>query len=85
LVTSYETSRACKPSLLYYRQILETIGAPAEACLMVGNEAADMVAGRLGCATYFTGAHDTAFEDGIPEPTYRGTLGELEHMLRQPG
>jgi FMN phosphatase YigB (HAD superfamily) len=52
LVTTYENSRACKPNLLYYEQILKSIGHHAEACLMVGDDDMDMVAGHLGCATF---------------------------------
>ena len=46
LVTTYENSRACKPNLLYYEQILENIGHCADACLMVGDEDRDMIAAR---------------------------------------
>ena len=52
LVTTYENSRAAKPNLLYFEQVLDVIGHAPEACLMVGDEDLDMVAGRLGCSTF---------------------------------
>jgi FMN phosphatase YigB (HAD superfamily) len=83
LITSFENSRACKPNLLYFRNIFDQIGLAAEACLVVGNEALDMVAARLGCPTFLVTDHATALGPEIPEPTYRGTLLELEILLRR--
>jgi FMN phosphatase YigB (HAD superfamily) len=81
LVTSYENSRACKPSLLYYEQILQTIGREPTSALVVGNEAGDMVAGRLGCQTFLI-AGGPPLDAGVPQPTYSGTLGDLVALLR---
>ena len=39
--TTYENSRYCKPNPAYYQDILDKIGVPAEACLMVGNDVDD--------------------------------------------
>jgi FMN phosphatase YigB (HAD superfamily) len=83
LITSFENSRACKPNLLYYQNIFTQIGQPAEACLVVGNEGLDMIAARLGCPTYLVTDHAVALDPAIPEPTYRGTLLELERDLRR--
>ena len=47
--TCYENSRFCKPSLEYYRGILDRLGVSAQDCLMVGNDVReDMVARELG-------------------------------------
>ncbi|MBP3388993.1 MAG: HAD family hydrolase [Clostridia bacterium] len=47
--TTYENASFCKPTLAYYRQILDKIGAKPEECLMVGNDVAeDMVVEELG-------------------------------------
>lgn len=47
--TSYETATCCKPSLEYYRAILERLGVSADECMMVGNDVReDMVARELG-------------------------------------
>jgi len=82
LVTTYENSRACKPNLLYYEQTLESIGHRAEACLMIGDEDGDMVAARLGCATFFVSGPAMELDSTTPEPTYRGTLADLEALLK---
>lgn len=81
LVTTYENSRAAKPNLLYYELILESIGHRAEACLMVGDEDMDMVAARLGCATFLIPGSMTKLDPATPEPTYRGTLTDLGALL----
>lgn len=47
LVTTYETSRHCKPNPDYYRDVLAALGKEPEQCLMVGNDVAeDMVPAR---------------------------------------
>jgi FMN phosphatase YigB (HAD superfamily) len=82
LVTTYENSRAAKPSLLYYEQILDAIGQRAEACLMVGDEDMDMVAAHLGCPTFLVPGPRTALDAATPQPTYRGTLIDLDALLQ---
>jgi FMN phosphatase YigB (HAD superfamily) len=82
LVTTYENSRAAKPNLLYYEQILETIGHPAPACLVVGDEDIDMVAAHLGCPTFLVPGPRTDLASTTPEPTYRGTLADLAALLQ---
>jgi len=107
LVTTYENSRACKPNLLYYEQVLESIGHRAEACLVVGDEDGDMVAAHLGCATFLVPGPATrqspepdfgeplglssgrrlsraveGLDPATPEPTYCGTLADLEMLLQ---
>ena len=81
LVTTYENSRAAKPNLLYFEQILKAIGHPAQACLVVGDEDMDMVAAHLGCATFLVPSARTELEPTTPEPTYRGTLADLITLL----
>ena len=39
LVTTYESSRFCKPNLSYYMDITDALGVSPEECLMVGNDA----------------------------------------------
>ncbi len=48
-ITTYENAGYCKPNPKYYAEILQNIGAKAEDCLMVGNDAEeDMCAASLG-------------------------------------
>jgi FMN phosphatase YigB (HAD superfamily) len=52
-VSSYEKNHYCKPQIEYYEEILQSIGAKPEECLMVGNDVQeDLVAGNLGIKTY---------------------------------
>jgi FMN phosphatase YigB (HAD superfamily) len=53
MFTTYENSRHCKPNLDYYRDILDSIGANPEECLMVGNDVGeDMIAKELGMKVF---------------------------------
>jgi len=53
MITTYENSRATKPSPCYFQAVLEAIGKTAGECLMIGNDAyEDMAAGLLGMETY---------------------------------
>jgi HAD superfamily hydrolase (TIGR01549 family) len=81
LVTSYESSRAAKPNLLYFQEILAKIGYTAQECLMVGDEDMDMVAARLGCVTFLVSGARTELEPDTPTPTYQGTLADLIPLL----
>ena len=52
-VSSYENSHFCKPSLGYYREILDKLSIRADECLMVGNDAdEDMIAKELGMQVF---------------------------------
>ena len=82
LVTSYENSRACKPNLLYFEHILAHLGRRAEECLVVGDENMDMVAAKLGCATFLVPGPTTELEPDTPPPTYRGDLTAVGALLR---
>lgn len=51
-VTSYETSRQCKPHPGFFHDLLAELGLPAQACLMVGNDTLhDLAAGLVGMPT----------------------------------
>jgi FMN phosphatase YigB (HAD superfamily) len=51
-ITSYETSRHCKPHPGFFRDLLGRLRLPAQACLMVGNDSShDLAAGQVGMAT----------------------------------
>lgn len=51
-VTSYETSRQCKPHPGFFHDLLAELGLPAHACLMVGNDTLhDLAAGLVGMPT----------------------------------
>ncbi|MBQ8238980.1 MAG: HAD-IA family hydrolase [Oscillospiraceae bacterium] len=53
LITTYETSTACKPNPDYYREVLARLGVSAAECLMVGNDVdEDMMARELGMEVF---------------------------------
>ena len=53
LITTYEESRHSKPSLDYYRDVMEALGVKPEECVMVGNDVGeDMVAEQLGIKVF---------------------------------
>jgi HAD superfamily hydrolase (TIGR01549 family) len=81
LITSIEFSCATKPNPLYYQQIFDFLSYPAEACLMVGDEAKDLAASKLGCQTFLVESENTKIEPDTPEPTYQGTLKDLELII----
>lgn len=55
LLTTYENSCACKPNPLYFRLILQQIGARAESSLMIGNHADEDIraAASVGIGTFY--------------------------------
>lgn len=51
-ITSYETSRHCKPHPGFFHDLLTQLDLPPRACLMVGNDSChDLAAGRVGMPT----------------------------------
>jgi HAD superfamily hydrolase (TIGR01549 family) len=81
LVTTYENSRACKPSPIYFQQICADLGRPAEACLMVGDDPVDMAAARIGCPTFYIADAGKPLPPDVPAPSYRGTLADVAALL----
>ncbi|MDR1693146.1 MAG: HAD family hydrolase [Oscillospiraceae bacterium] len=83
LVTDYYNCSNCKPSLEYYRHLLNVLGKEPGQCLMAGNSAAeDICAGELGIETFLV--TDFSEDNEAPyRPDYRGTLSELETFLNE--
>jgi FMN phosphatase YigB (HAD superfamily) len=54
LITSFEQMHFCKPAPAYYLEVLDRLGLPPEACVMVGNDVQeDIVPARaVGLSTY---------------------------------
>lgn len=83
LVTAYENSRYAKPNPRYFEWIADQLGYPTAACLVVGDEAMDMVAVRVGCPTFLVTSPSRELDASIPEPTYRGTLEDVVALLEE--
>ena len=82
-VTTYENSRYCKPNLRYFDDACARLGHAPEACLVVGDEHMDMVARNIGCDTFLVEGPTNALQPSTPEPTYRGTLADLNVLLER--
>ena len=53
IFTTYENYHFCKPSLNYYKEVIENLGLKPEECLMVGNDVGeDMVTEELGMKVF---------------------------------
>lgn len=81
-VTTFENSHFAKPNPRYFAEILAEIGCRAEDALVVGDEAADLVAGRLGCTTFLTPSVNTRLAGDVPPPARQGTLTDLMAFLQ---
>jgi FMN phosphatase YigB (HAD superfamily) len=83
LITSLENSYATKSlsNLLYYEHIIDRIGYPPNACLMVGDEAKDLISARLGIKTFFIRSSNTKLNVEVPDPNYCGTLDDLNELI----
>lgn len=77
-ITTYETCSFCKPSLEYYRKILEKFSLDPSQCLMVGNDVEeDLAVRRLGVRTYLV-TDTMENRKGLPfESEYTGSLQDL--------
>lgn len=87
LVTVYEDSHFCKPTLHYYEEVLNKIGVQAKDAIMIGNDMQeDMVASQLGMKTYLV----TDYLIDRKNPTYNidqsGNLKDLKaHIMGKEG
>lgn len=85
LFTTYENSRYCKPSLAYYKDILEQLNVSAEECLMVGNDVSeDMVAEQLGMKVFLMPAcllnKDGKDVSGYPQGDFDDLLAFVDSL-----
>lgn len=81
LITSYEHVSATKPNLKYYEEIAEILDVHPEECLMVGDEAKDMVAANLGCSTFLIRSQNTELSPKTPKSNHVGNLTDLQKLL----
>lgn len=76
LITHIENMHACKPNVLYFKQILDKINASPEQCLMIGNDfQMDMASMDAGIQAYYLNA------DGNPPLNIRTDLHGNFKML----
>ena len=82
-VTTYENSHFAKPDLRYFQEILEALKCPPTQALMVGDQAMDMVASKLGCRTFLVPSGATESQMDAPDPDYRGELVDVISVLEK--
>lgn len=82
-ITSYETSRYCKPDLGYYREITDRLGVSPEECAMVGNDVGeDMPAERLGMRVFLLTDCLINKENADISHWEHGGYGKLQSWIR---
>jgi HAD superfamily hydrolase (TIGR01549 family) len=81
LITHIENSRANKPNLLYFQEIINYLGIPPKNCLMVGDEAKDMIAAKIGCPTFLIESLNTEMTPEMLKPTHKGNLEDILTLI----
>lgn len=86
LIAHYENMRFAKPTLRYYRDILNITGFSAEECIMVGNDVGeDLVAEKLGMKIFWLSTHgicDGEAPTHCPQGGYREMYDYLDEMTK---
>jgi len=82
LVTSYENSRASKPSPLYYEDVCAALGRQPSECLVIGDEDWDIAAGEIGCRTFLVPGDATTRNPLTHVPDHTGSLEDAVEMIR---
>lgn len=82
LVTSYENSRASKPSPLYYHDVCTALGRQPSECLVIGDEDWDIAAGEIGCRTFLVPGEATTRNPLTHVPDHTGSLADAVEMIR---
>lgn len=80
LVTSYESSRFCKPNTEYYLNIANALGVEPQECLMVGNDTVDDMSAALCGMKVFLLTDNLINRTG--EDITKYPSGSFEELLR---
>jgi FMN phosphatase YigB (HAD superfamily) len=84
-VTAYETAHFCKPSPLFFKEILDRLQIPAKACLMVGNDTVhDLAASLVGMQTCLLTPWAAKRPDASFEADWKGRHEELLALIEKP-
>lgn len=84
LITSYDNSKYCKPSVEYYHEICEKIGVAPENCLMIGNdEREDMKAASEAGFNCFLVTDCRIMSKHFVWTGERGSFEQALHMLER--
>jgi FMN phosphatase YigB (HAD superfamily) len=81
LITHIENMHACKPSPIYFAEILDLLHIQPEQCLMIGNEfETDMASKEIGIKTFFLTDHQPVIHQR--DADYAGNLTDLACFLK---
>ncbi len=84
-VTAYETAHFCKPSPLFFEEIMGRLQLPATACLMVGNDTLhDLAASQVGMQTCLLTPWAVKRPGACFEADWQGRHEELLALLEKP-
>ncbi len=84
-VAAYETAHFCKPRPLFFKEILDRLQIPAEACLMVGNDTVhDLAASQVGIQTCLLTPWAFKRPDACFEADWKGRHEELLALIEKP-
>ena len=84
LVTTFETSRSCKPQLKYYQDIFNHIQVQPHEAIMIGNDTLeDTIVSQLGTQTYLVLDHKKENSRGSLPSTYEGSAHDCMTFLQQ--
>jgi len=83
LITHIENMHACKPSPLYFKEIMTLLRAVPEQCLMIGNELqTDMASRQVGIKSFLLS--DSGEYIRRKEVDYSGKIKDLARLLDLP-
>jgi FMN phosphatase YigB (HAD superfamily) len=83
LITSFEDMHYCKPSIEYYKEIMEIISKEPTNCMMVGNDVEeDMIVHKLGMKTFLIEDHLISRKGKLPPIDYRGSYRDLYEYVK---
>lgn len=82
-ITTYEEYHSCKPSPLYYNEILKNLGLSAEEVMMVGNDTSDDMSAELAGLKVFLLTDCLINTKGVDITKFdRGSFKELRELLK---
>lgn len=83
-ISSYEKNHYCKPQLQFYKEVLEETGKTPQECLMVGNDVQeDLIAAKLGIATYLITDFMIHRTKEPVNATYQGTYSDFYRFVQE--
>lgn len=84
LITTYDNSTFCKPSLNYYKEIMNKVSCIPTDCIMVGNDVReDMCASELGMKTFLIKDCMINMDNRPIESDYQGSFEDFYNYIKE--